>query len=58
MMRTFDQIAAELGMKRSTVATLYYRGLRKLREQTPNAVDLLSQMAADLQRERRAARGR
>lgn len=55
-MKTFEEIGADLGMSPSTAASLYYRGLRKLRERVPNALEVLSGMAAQLEAERRKAR--
>ena len=45
---TFTEIGARLGISRQSAQQCCTRGLRKLREQTPNAVDLLQVYAEDL----------
>jgi len=51
-MKTFPEIGRELGLPDSTVYSIYFRAIDKLRKNTPNAVQLLKLYAEDLQRQR------
>lgn len=51
---TFDQIARELQMNRSTVVSVYYRALDKLRKRRAKQLRELRDLARQLQAERRA----
>lgn len=53
--KTFAQIGAELGVTPQGAAHIFYRALRKLREERPNAVTYLNSLANELSAERCAA---
>jgi DNA-directed RNA polymerase specialized sigma24 family protein len=55
-MMTFEEIAQELGIPRTTAHTLYARAIRKLQKRNPHALALLRLMADDLAEVRRATR--
>lgn len=51
---TFEAISAALGVSQRTVYSAYQGGMRKLRNDLPNALAWMQVLAADLQAERAA----